>query len=204
VKLIGISGISGSGKTYFINRMKKEVGEHKISVLSFDNYYKALNFQQKDEKGITNFDLPSGVDHLKLLEDISLLKSGREVMLPIYNFNNPISEPKTEIILPKPLLLVEGIFVFHFQELFRQLDLKIYLESNLELTLQRRLMRDAKERGIEVENVLYQWHNHVLPSYQKFLEPHKNKSDIVVSNHQEGFEKQVPKIKDLILSLTNK
>lgn len=184
--------------------MKEEMGEHQLSILSFDNYYKPLNYQQKDENGVTNFDLPSGVDHLKLLEDIDLLKTGKDILLPTYNFNNPTSDAEIVVISPKPLLLVEGIFVFHFQELFRQLDLKIYVECNHELTLQRRLLRDSIERGIDEKNILYQWHNHVLPSYQKFLEPHKSKSDIVVTNHLEGFEKQVPKIKDLILSLTNK
>jgi uridine kinase len=204
VKLVGISGISGSGKTYLLNRVISEIKSQEISYLSFDNYYKATHLQAKDNQGFINFDLPGGVDYQKLLRDLASLKSGQTIELPVYTFNQPDVPSQIITIKPAPILLIEGIFVFHFKELFHQLDLKLFIETDLETTFKRRLERDFSERGIDKNIIHYQWFNHVLPGYQKFLLPFKQHADLIIKNEGLELEKQLPKLKELILSLTSK
>ncbi len=183
MKLIGLSGISGSGKTHLLKKIQSDLGGQ-VSVLSFDNYYKPIEYQQKDENGFENFDLPSGVDIEKFLKDVETLKRRESLRIKVYQFNKPGAVDTYIDIHPAPVLMVEGIFVFHFPSLFIQLDHKIYVHSTNENSLNRRLKRDLAERGLSEEMNLYQWEQHALPGFEKYVTLYKDKADLVLHNDE--------------------
>lgn len=202
VKLIGISGMSGSGKTYLVKTIQNILGHEQVSTLSFDDYYKPVSEQIIDPNGRVNFDHPHGVNHLNLLKDLYQLKSGSPLQIRQYDFNNPFANPKILTIEPKPLLLIEGIFVFHFQEIKKLLDFKIYIETDPQLSFERRMIRDNTERGIAHADIKYQWENHVIPSYINYLEPYKQEADILLRNDGKFALEDMEQIHKKILSLT--
>lgn len=180
--IIGVSGGSGSGKTYFISRLQQEIGEKNISVISLDNYYKPKNAQSKDAHGVENYDLPDALDIEKFNNDLRQLMNGNEIWQTEYTFNNKDKASKNLLIKPASLLLVEGIFIFHFPEILSKLNLKIFLEVPENLMLTRRIYRDSKERGYDLSDVTYRFENHVMPAYKKYIEPLKSSADIIVPN----------------------
>ncbi len=202
VKIIGVGGISGSGKSYFVDQIDRKINKGTLSVISFDHYYKPKVLQKTDSNGMINFDLPQSVDIQKLLHDLKLLKKGNVVHLQQYTYNNNTLSGGIVTISPAPIVIIEGIFVFHFTRLFKQLNFKIFMESDLEDTLKRRVARDTKERNISESDVIYQWYHHVIPSYQSFLLPYKQHADIIIKN--EGFDLSVKaqKVAEIILDLT--
>ena len=115
--IIGIAGGSGSGKTLFANDLIKHFSKNQISQVSLDNYYLPLDVQVKDEQGVENFDLPEAIDHHRLYSDLIKLKSGIPIELMEYNFNQKKVKPKTLIIQPCPVIIIEGLFVFYYPKL---------------------------------------------------------------------------------------
>ncbi|MGB1317592.1 MAG: uridine kinase family protein [Flavobacteriales bacterium] len=181
--VVGIAGGSASGKTSFLNRLKDDLPAGSVSIISQDNYYKPKAEQEKDENGEVNFDLPTSIDKTAFFNDISRLLSGEAISFTEYTFNNDGQEPKTVVIEPAPLLVVEGLFVFHYPEIRQLLDLRVYLDVREELKLERRIKRDRDERGYPESVVRYQWENHVMPSYKKFLKPYRDDSNIIITNN---------------------
>lgn len=185
--IIGISGGSGSGKTLFLKALMESFKEHEASLLSLDNYYRPRKEQPKDKKGVENFDLPESLDRERFYHDLQLLKSGERIRLKEYTFNNDNKKPAMIEIESTPIIVVEGIFTFYFQEIRKLLDLKLYIEAPDYLMLTRRITRDAEERGYDLSDVLYRFQHHVTPSYKKYIEPHKHDADIIIPNHK-GFD----------------
>lgn len=179
--IIGITGLSGSGKTYFIDRIKEKLLE-KVAVISFDDYYKPLHEQAKDDNGITNFDLPGALYHQQFFEDLLKLAEDKPVLLKKYNFENYDAPERVDIIEPAPVIIAEGLFVFDFPEIDHLLSCRIFIETDMQLSLERRLDRDMRERGIPRERSLYQWHNHVMPAWDKHILPHKVRCDLQIVN----------------------
>jgi uridine kinase len=196
--VMGITGLSGSGKTYFIERVKEKLQE-KVAVISFDDYYKPLHEQEKDENGITNFDLPGALYHQQFHEDLLKLMEGKPVLLKKYNFENYDAPERVDIIEPAPVIIAEGLFVFDFPEIDNLLSCRIFIEADMQLSLDRRLDRDLRERGIPRERSLYQWHNHVMPAWDKHIVPHKERCDLHILNDGPA-ESNMRKILDLIAS----
>lgn len=182
MKIIGLSGISGSGKTHLLNLLKQNLGDQ-IAIISSDNYYRPIEFQKLDENGFHNFDLPEGIDDTEFLNDILKLQSGITLLKKVYNFNNPNAKEKYMEIKPSPILIVEGLFVYHFPAILKLFSYKIFLQLHPEIALNRRLLRDEKERGMSLETTKYQWFNHTLPGYETFVKPYQNKADLVINNH---------------------
>lgn len=180
--VIGITGLSGSGKTYFIERIKEKLQE-KVAVISFDDYYKPLHEQKKDENDITNFDLPEALYHQQFHEDLLRLMEDKPVLLKKYNFENYDAPERVDIIEPAPVIIAEGLFVFDFPEIDNLLSCRIFIEADMQLSLNRRLDRDLRERGIPRERSLYQWHNHVMPAWDKHILPHKDRCDLRIFNN---------------------
>lgn len=180
--VIGIGGISGSGKTYYVERLKEVYGKA-ISVISFDDYYKTLTEQEVDANGVTNFDLPTALYFEKFQEDLLKLIEQHPVLIKKYNFENYDAPETVEIVAPAPIIVAEGLFVFDFPAIDQLLDMRIFIEADPKLSLQRRLHRDSTERGIPEERSLYQWQQHVLPAFAKHIEPHKTRCDLVLSNN---------------------
>ncbi len=181
--LIGIAGGSASGKTFLLNSLLNHFTDSEICLISQDHYYKPIEHQLIDENGEVNFDLPEGIDKEHLLKDVNQLLQGKSFQKMEYTFNNPLAKPKELTICPAPLIVIEGLFIFHFKELFDAFDLKVFIDADHDIKLNRRLTRDQEERGYSKESILYQWHNHVMPAFDKYLLPYKEFSDVIIHNN---------------------
>lgn len=180
---IGITGGSGSGKTFFIKELASHFQPEEICLISQDHYYKPLEVQYTDEQGVQNFDLPSSIDKDGLTADILKLKSGNTVTKKEYTFNNPNATPRLLEFRPAPILIVEGLFVQYFPEIAGELDLKIFIEARDYVKLTRRIRRDNEERGYDLNDVLYRYQNHVMPIYDSLIEPLKHQADLIIPNN---------------------
>ena len=180
---IGITGGSGSGKTFFIKELASHFGPDEICLISQDHYYKSLDVQFTDEQGIQNFDLPSSIDKDDLAADILKLKSGQSITRKEYTFNNPKATPRLLEFTPAPILIVEGLFVQYFPEIIKELDLRIFIEARDYVKLTRRIKRDNEERGYDLNDVLYRYQNHVMPIYDSLIEPLKHQADLIIPNN---------------------
>lgn len=180
---IGITGGSGSGKTYLIENLSKQFKPEEICLISQDNYYRSRDEQVTDERGVKNFDLPGAIDHELFYRDLARLKSGEVVQKLEYTFNNPKATPKTIELKPAPIIIVEGIFVQYFNEIENELDLKIFIEAKDHVKLSRRIRRDNEQRGYDLDDVLYRYQYHVMPVYEKYIEPLKHSADLVIPNN---------------------
>lgn len=201
--LVGITGCSASGKTYFLNQLVKQLGPEHVSVLSQDNYYRPREHQISDSNGVVNFDLPSAIDDLALAKDLSLLKKGITIEREEYTFNNPNAVPKLIITPPKRIIVIEGIFVFHFKEVYQQLDLKVFIDADENLMLKRRIQRDAVERGYDRDDVIYRFKHHVIPMYRQYILPYRKKADCIIENNESGFMTALTELKDKIQERVN-
>ena len=180
---IGITGGSGSGKTFFIKELSSHFRPEEICLISQDHYYKPLEAQFTDEKGVQNFDLPTSIDKDALAGDILMLKSGRSIVKKEYTFNNPKTTPLELKFKPAPILIVEGLFVQYFPEIVKELDLRIFIEARDYVKLTRRIRRDNEERGYDLNDVLYRYENHVMPIYDSLIEPLKHQADLIIPNN---------------------
>ena len=182
---IGITGGSGSGKTYFIKALSQHFKPDEVCLISQDHYYKPRDTQQTDERGVKNFDLPESIERGQLLEDILKLKKGESLFKKEYAFNTPNVTLNTLEFKSAPILIVEGLFVQYFPEIEQELDLKIFIEAKDYLKLSRRIRRDNEERGYDLDDVLYRYHHHVMPVYESLIEPLKHKADFIIPNNQQ-------------------
>jgi uridine kinase len=182
--LVGITGGSASGKTTFLRRLLAAFPERDICLISQDNYYHPREKQVRDAQGIENFDIPSSIDSAAYAADVSQLRSGQEVRRKEYTFNNPNVVPQELVFRPAPIVVVEGIFVFYFEEIAKLLDLKVYIDAQEHVKLHRRIVRDRDERGYGLDDVLYRYTNHVAPTYEKYIQPFKDDADIIIPNNR--------------------
>jgi uridine kinase len=185
---IGITGGSGSGKTYFLKNLASQFKADEICLISQDHYYKARDLQAIDPQGVKNFDVPTAIEREKFHQDILKLKKGEVVKIKEYTFNNPKATPSSIEFKPAPLLIIEGLFVQYFDEIAQELDLKIFIEAKDYIKLTRRIRRDNDERGYDMQDVLYRYHHHVMPIYESLIEPLKHNADLVVPNNH-NFER---------------
>lgn len=180
---IGITGGSGSGKTFFLKNLESRFTNNELCLISQDHYYHPREMQQHDERGIKNFDLPESIDHKQFQLDIQTLKRGEVLKKKEYTFNNPNVTPKILEFKPAPVIIVEGLFVQYFPDIEQELDLKIFIEAKDHVKLSRRIKRDNEERGYDLEDVLYRYENHVMPVYETLIKPLKHRADIVIPNN---------------------
>ena len=182
--VIGISGGSGSGKTRFVRDLTARFGNGEVCFLHQDNYYKPIEQQEKDKEGIENFDLPDSLFLDKFADDIKKLKNGETVVLTEYTFNNETTESKEITIQPAKVIIAEGLFLFHHKAIREQLDLSIIIHADDSNRIIRRIKRDRKERNYPVEDVMYRYEHHVMPSYRLYIYPYLTEVDIVVNNNK--------------------
>lgn len=182
--VIGIAGGSGSGKTLFLKCFLNHFKENEVCLVSQDDYYfRVADTMTAEQNKLYNFDEPSMIDNEQFLADISRLVNGETVFQKEYTFNNPNAEPKLLEIRSAPIVMVEGLFILHFEKIASMLDLKIFIDTDEEIALQRRLKRDLSERGYPEDDVLYKWNNHVMPAYNDYLLPYKNLCDQIITNN---------------------
>ncbi|WMJ72837.1 uridine kinase [Cytophagaceae bacterium ABcell3] len=182
--LVGITGGSASGKTLLLQKLLSAFEENEICLVSQDNYYKDQSLQPLDDNGIPNYDQPESIDQEKFKEDLKKIKSGASIEIKEYTFNNPNREACTVTCKPAPIIIAEGIFIFYYEALAKQFDLKIFLDAQEHIKLKRRIARDQKERGYNVEDVLYRYEHHVSPTYKKYIEPFKEEADLIIPNNK--------------------
>lgn len=171
--IIGICGGSGSGKTTLLKRLSKHFQELHTSIFSMDNYYKPIHFQHVDENGEINFDLPSALNENHLVSDLEQLINGQPIEVIEYHFNAPPDKNVLITIQPSDLVIVEGLFLFHYPGVRNALDFSIFIDVDLDVQLDRRLYRDQETRGYTREAIMYQWKNHVTPCYENYLLPYR-------------------------------
>lgn len=178
--VIGICGGSGSGKTYLTKKLIENSPTGKVCPFPLDSYYLPRDWQKKDSLGYLNFDLPEAFNTQKMLYDFLDLSSGFSIEQPIYKYN--VSPPSIDfaIIEPRPVIIVEGIFVFYYKEIFNRLDIKVLIDAPTDLKRQRRIERDIKERGYELDQILYRFDNHAEDSFKNFVLPYKKDADFLI------------------------
>jgi len=185
---LGVAGGTGSGKTTVANAILDSVGRERIAFLAQDNYYRDIDWSGPAEIVAHNFDHPSALDNELLCEHLRTLKSGRPIELPIYDFVRHRRTELTERIEPRPVVVVEGIHLFSEPELRDLLDFKVFVDTDADVRLVRRIRRDITERGRSIADILRQYMETVRPMHLEFVEPSKRWADVIVP---EGGENRV-------------
>lgn len=179
VMILGIAGGTGSGKTTLTRRLKERFGDE-VSVVYHDNYYKRRDDLTYEERCAINYDHPNAFDTNMLLEHLAQLKAGKAVECPVYDYTVHNRSDKTVLIQPAPVIIVEGILLFAFPELCDLMDIKVFVDTDADVRILRRIVRDVNKRGRTLESVISQYLTTVKPMHEQFVEPSKRKADIIV------------------------
>ena len=179
ILVIGIAGGTGSGKTTLMRALTERFGEN-IAVISHDNYYKAHDDLTYEERSLLNYDHPDAFDTDLMIEHLKLLKQGRSIHCPVYDYTVHNRSSEVTLIVPTRVILVEGILIFENRELCDQMDIKIFVDADADVRLCRRIKRDVKKRGRTIESVIAQYLDTVKPMHEQFVEPSKKNANIVV------------------------
>lgn len=179
--VIGIAGGSGSGKTTVVKAITEKLKNEKVVVIPQDSYYKDSSDLTDEEKRAYNFDHPNAIDWDLLCKQLAELKKGKSVRQPVYSYIS-CSRSKTETVLVEPgdVIIIEGILIFTCEELRKQLDVKIFVDTDDDDRLMRVMARDITERGKDVRWVIERYSRTVKPMYLQFIEPSKRYADIVI------------------------
>ena len=178
--IIGISGGTGSGKTTVANRILESVSASEVVFIQQDSYYRNLKDLPLDYRSVANFDHPDALDNDLLIHHIKKLKAGESFELPIYDFKTHSRLHETELIEPKPIVIVEGILIFADARLLEQMDIKVFVDTPDDIRFIRRLRRDVAERGRTVDSVIEQYLATVRPMHMQFVEPSKRYADVII------------------------
>ena len=184
-KIILIGGGSASGKTFVLRKVLEKIPADKITVISIDDYYKDFSVLPMEERAKINFDHPKAFDWKLMNEQIKALKNGQTIEKPIYDFTIHGRSPKTEVVVPKELIVIEGIMALVNKDLRSMGDLKVYINCSRERRLVRRIDRDQKERGRTYESIIEQYFSTVLPMYEEIIAPSQYYADLIINN--EGY-----------------
>ncbi|KXL51972.1 uridine kinase [Anaerotignum neopropionicum] len=179
IMIIGIAGGTGSGKTTLTNRLKERFGKD-VTVVYHDNYYKRHNEMSYEERSLLNYDHPDAFETDLMIEHIKKLKQGIAIETPIYDFAVHNRSNQTSMVYPTRVIVVEGILIFQNEILRNLLDIKIFVDTDADVRILRRILRDVKERGRSLESVVTQYLTTVKPMHEQFVEPSKRASDIIV------------------------
>jgi uridine kinase len=178
--IIGISGASASGKSLLANTIVNELGSDRVVVISEDSYYKDLHHLPVEERAKTNFDHPDALDHELLIQHLKSLQQGKTVEIPRYDFSLHQRRKETRTIGKHRIIVLEGILLFIDPMLRSIMDIRIFMDTALDICLVRRLKRDLLERGRSLESILEQYQSTVRPMYLQFIEPSKRYADVIV------------------------
>ena len=186
--IIGIAGGSASGKTTVTKKILGKLDASEIAFFSHDSYYNDLLQYNEQDPAKINFDHPNSLDTALLTEHLKQLASGKSVEQPIYSFSSHRREKETITMTPAPIIIVEGILIFHSEELRNLMDIKIFVDTDADERLIRRLERDILERGRELKKILSRYLETVKPMHQRFVEPTKVWADLIIPR---GGENQI-------------
>lgn len=179
--IIGIAGGTGSGKSTFTNRLK-EAFQEDVAVLYHDNYYRAQDDIPFEERKKVNYDHPAAFETELLLKQLQELKEGKSIKCPVYDYSQHNRSDKVIVVEPRRVILLEGILVLADEKLRRLLDIKVYVEADADERILRRVIRDVKERGRDIEGVAEQYLTTVKPMHYLYVEPTRAMADIVINS----------------------
>lgn len=197
--VIGIAGGTGSGKSTFTNRLKAAFGDD-ISVLYHDNYYKAQDDIPFEERKKVNYDSPDSLETDLMISHVKALKEGRTIESPTYDYTIHTRAKATVTVKPRKVLLIEGILALENVELRNLMDIKVFVEADADERILRRVVRDVKERGRDVEDIARQYLETVKPMHYIYVEPTKYLADLVINSgmNDVAFELMKTKIEQII------
>ncbi|MBR4832242.1 MAG: uridine kinase [Butyrivibrio sp.] len=177
--IVGIAGGTASGKTTIVRKIKESFGDD-IVVINHDSYYKAHNDLSYEDRSKLNYDHPDAFDTDMMIEHIKMLKDNKEVDIPVYDFSIHNRADATVHVMPKKVIIVEGILVLENRELRDLMDIKVYVDTDADERLMRRITRDMAERARSIESILSQYRDTVKPMHEQFIEPNKKYADIII------------------------
>ncbi len=200
--LIGISGGTGSGKTSFALEIMKHFPKGEVVLVDQDSYYRDLSDLPLEERKRVNFDHPNSVDFDRLIDDLKALKNNVPIKKPVYNFKTHTREKdKYTTVIPKKVIILEGIMIFVIPELRELIDIKLYVDTDADVRVLRRIVRDINERGRDLEGIIEQYLNQVKPMHEEFIEPSKRWADLIIpegAHNKEAIRFVVNRIKTLL------
>ena len=179
ILVIGIAGGTGSGKTTLMKNIIEKFGDV-VTVLSHDNYYKRRDDLTYEQRCLINYDEPDALETDLMALHLDQLRHGQAIDCPVYDFTQHNRSTETVRIVPKNVIIVEGILIFENQPLRDLMDIKIFVDTDADVRLCRRIIRDVNKRGRTLESVLTQYQDTVKPMHEKYVEPSKKYADIVV------------------------
>ncbi|WP_133537416.1 uridine kinase [Tenacibaculum caenipelagi] len=180
--VIGIAGGTGSGKTTVVNQIINELPADEVCVISQDSYYKQTDNLTYEERTKINFDHPRAIDFDLMVHHLTDLKNGNIIEQPVYSFVAHNRTKDTIKTHPRKVIIIEGILIFNSEELRNLCDIKVFVHADADERLIRRVRRDIKERGRDVNEVLSRYQTTLKPMHQQFIEPTKNYADIIIPN----------------------
>ena len=177
--IVGIAGGSASGKTTIVNNIK-ELFQNDIELISHDNYYLSNDDKTMEERVKLNYDHPSSFDTDKMIEDVKKLKAGEIIYRPVYDYTQHTRAKEVVEVHPKKVIILEGILILEDPRLRDLMDIKVFVDTDADERLMRRILRDTQERGRTVESVLNQYVTTEKPMHEQFVEPSKKHADIII------------------------
>lgn len=178
--LIGIAGGTGSGKTTLANRLVESFGGDEVSILRHDNYYKRHDDMPYEERCKLNYDHPDAFDTQLLYEHIRALKDGKAIQMPVYDYTVHNRSDETVGVNPAPVIVLEGIMIFAERRLCDLMDIKVFVDTDADVRILRRIIRDVNQRGRSLDSVIDQYLTTVKPMHEQFVEPSKRRADIII------------------------
>lgn len=178
--LIGIAGGTGSGKTTLANKLIDSFGSDEVSLLRHDNYYKRHDEMDYEERSGLNYDHPDAFDNELLCAHISALKSGSSIQMPVYDYAVHNRSDQTITVNPAPVIVLEGILIYAERRLCNLMDIKVFVDTDADVRILRRIVRDVKNRGRSLDSVIEQYLSTVKPMHEQFVEPSKRRADIII------------------------
>jgi len=178
--LIGIAGGTGSGKTTLADKLIENFGRDEVSILRHDNYYKRHDEMTYAERSLLNYDHPDAFDTELLCEHIKQLKAGQAIEMPVYDYTVHNRSNEVVIVNPAPVIVLEGILIFAEPSLCELMDIKVFVDTDADVRILRRILRDVKERERSLDSVISQYLTTVKPMHEQFVEPSKRRADIII------------------------
>ena len=200
IKIIAVAGGSASGKSSIVKQIG-ETFEDDLIVIGHDNYYKAHDDMSFDQRSKLNYDYPGAFDNELFYDDLLKLQDGKSIDMPRYDYTIHTRSKETTRISPSKIILIEGILVLEDKKIRDITDTKVFIDADSDVRLQRRILRDTKERGRSLESVLEQYIKQVKPMHEKYVEPTKKYADIIIprgAKNSKGIEILIKHIADMI------
>ena len=178
--LIGIAGGSGSGKTTLADKLVECFGSDEVSIIRHDNYYKRHDQLTYEERSKLNYDHPDAFDTDLLCKQLKQLKEWHAIEMPVYDYSQHNRSDQVIVVHPAPVLILEGILIFAEEELCRLMDIKVFVDTDADVRILRRILRDVKARGRSLDSVITQYLTTVKPMHEQFVEPSKRRADVII------------------------